>query len=388
MGAVLAGLSGINSVSGPGMLDFESCQSLEKLVLDDEICGMVARLRRGIEPRDDFPSRPLFEELLRDEHLLIAAHTRKHREGADPALVAGHRARAARPLARGGRDDARPAGEPRGGAARRRLDAVAPPRRDEARPAGENGPRGARRGHGRAADGGGVREIVRFAKAEAVPDAAEVLGAEGLPEEDALAPRLRRLVDEAMADYAALVEPRAVCEELSAEAFASVLAPLGLPGDDLVVGRVVPRAQALALYVATLGEALPARIRRLFDEDALAEGYMLDAVASVGADLLSDRLAERFERELAAAGVDDARVLPYSPGYCGWPTAGPEAALRRAAPGGDRRDAQRLVPDVADQDGLGRPRRGSRRRPTGSGPTSRSATTARPTSAAGEWPRS
>ena len=80
MGAVLAGLSGINSVSGPGMLDFESCQSLEKLVLDDEICGMVARLRRGIEPRDDFPARPLFEELLREGHLLIAAHTRRHRK--------------------------------------------------------------------------------------------------------------------------------------------------------------------------------------------------------------------------------------------------------------------------------------------------------------------
>ncbi|HSD28280.1 MAG TPA: trimethylamine methyltransferase family protein, partial [Vicinamibacteria bacterium] len=80
MGALLAGLSGINSVSGPGMLDFESCQSLEKLVVDDEICAMVARLRRGVEPRDDFPSRPLFEELLRDQHLLIAAHTRKHRK--------------------------------------------------------------------------------------------------------------------------------------------------------------------------------------------------------------------------------------------------------------------------------------------------------------------
>jgi trimethylamine--corrinoid protein Co-methyltransferase len=79
IGAALAGLCGINSVSGPGMLDFESCQSLEKLVLDDEICGMVARLRRGIEPRDDFPARPLFEELLREKHLLIAAHTRKHR---------------------------------------------------------------------------------------------------------------------------------------------------------------------------------------------------------------------------------------------------------------------------------------------------------------------
>jgi trimethylamine--corrinoid protein Co-methyltransferase len=80
MGAVLAALSCINSVSGPGMLDFESCQSLEKLVLDDEIAGMVMRLRRGIEPREDFPARPLFEELLREGHLLIAAHTRKHRQ--------------------------------------------------------------------------------------------------------------------------------------------------------------------------------------------------------------------------------------------------------------------------------------------------------------------
>jgi trimethylamine:corrinoid methyltransferase-like protein len=40
----------------------------------------VARLRRGIEPRDDFPSRPLFEELFEEKHLLIAAHTRKHRK--------------------------------------------------------------------------------------------------------------------------------------------------------------------------------------------------------------------------------------------------------------------------------------------------------------------
>jgi trimethylamine--corrinoid protein Co-methyltransferase len=78
IGAVLAALSGINSVSGPGMLDFESCQSLEKLVVDHEICGMVERLVQGIEPREDFPARPIFEELLRDGHLLIARHTRRH----------------------------------------------------------------------------------------------------------------------------------------------------------------------------------------------------------------------------------------------------------------------------------------------------------------------
>jgi trimethylamine--corrinoid protein Co-methyltransferase len=78
LGVVLAALSGVDNVSGPGMLDFESCYSLEKLVVDNEICGMAQRLIRGIEPRDDFPARPLFEELLREKHLLIAKHTRRH----------------------------------------------------------------------------------------------------------------------------------------------------------------------------------------------------------------------------------------------------------------------------------------------------------------------
>lgn len=78
IGAVLAALSGINSISGPGMLDFESCQSLEKLVLDNDVCGMAYRLMEGIEPREDFPAVPIFQELLREKHLLIAGHTRRN----------------------------------------------------------------------------------------------------------------------------------------------------------------------------------------------------------------------------------------------------------------------------------------------------------------------
>lgn len=78
MGATLAVLSGINSISGPGMLDFESAQSLEKLVLDNEICGMALRIVKGIEPKEDFPSMPIFEELLAEKHLLISKHTRRY----------------------------------------------------------------------------------------------------------------------------------------------------------------------------------------------------------------------------------------------------------------------------------------------------------------------
>jgi len=78
MGATLAALAGINSISGPGMLDFESCFSTEKLVVDNQLCGMVFRLIQGIEPREDFPSLPTFEELLKEGHLLIWDHTRQY----------------------------------------------------------------------------------------------------------------------------------------------------------------------------------------------------------------------------------------------------------------------------------------------------------------------
>jgi trimethylamine--corrinoid protein Co-methyltransferase len=78
MGATLAALAGINNISGPGMIDFESCFSVEKLVVDNQLCGMVSRLIKGIEPKEDFPSLPRFEELLEEGHLLISDHTRRY----------------------------------------------------------------------------------------------------------------------------------------------------------------------------------------------------------------------------------------------------------------------------------------------------------------------
>jgi len=89
MGAVLAALSGINVISGPGMLNFESTQSLEKLVIDDEICGMARRLVRGIEQRDDILAVDKFEELAAGAQFLSLAHTRKwyRKEHSFPKII-------------------------------------------------------------------------------------------------------------------------------------------------------------------------------------------------------------------------------------------------------------------------------------------------------------
>lgn len=42
-------LSSINLSRGPGMMAFANCQSLEKLVIDNEICGMAQRFVGGVE---------------------------------------------------------------------------------------------------------------------------------------------------------------------------------------------------------------------------------------------------------------------------------------------------------------------------------------------------
>jgi trimethylamine--corrinoid protein Co-methyltransferase len=61
-GTLMAALAGINMISGAGMMDFETCQSFEKLVIDAEIIGMAKRLVAGVVARDE----PIALELMRE----------------------------------------------------------------------------------------------------------------------------------------------------------------------------------------------------------------------------------------------------------------------------------------------------------------------------------
>jgi len=78
MGTILAALAGINVVSGAGMLNFENCQSIEKLILDNEICGMAYRLIEGISQRDEPIALNLFRSISDlGDHFLTHEHTRQ-----------------------------------------------------------------------------------------------------------------------------------------------------------------------------------------------------------------------------------------------------------------------------------------------------------------------
>jgi trimethylamine--corrinoid protein Co-methyltransferase len=73
--AILAALAGINSVSGPGMLDYLLVFSLEKLVFDNEVCGQALHFVRPVERAGDLPVMDLARQLMAEGHLLTSPHT-------------------------------------------------------------------------------------------------------------------------------------------------------------------------------------------------------------------------------------------------------------------------------------------------------------------------
>ena len=60
------------------MLDFLLVFNLPKLVFDDEMCGQALRFVRDIHPIDDLPVGPLIDQLMADQHLIMADHTMAH----------------------------------------------------------------------------------------------------------------------------------------------------------------------------------------------------------------------------------------------------------------------------------------------------------------------
>ncbi len=88
-GVFLAALAGVNIVSGVGILDYITCQSLEKLVIDNELCGMAYRLIEGIRHRHEKMALDFLPEAIEKGHFLGHPTTLKlfREEGTLPGPV-------------------------------------------------------------------------------------------------------------------------------------------------------------------------------------------------------------------------------------------------------------------------------------------------------------
>lgn len=165
------------------------------------------------------------------------------------------------------------------------------------------------------------RELLEAAATELVT----LVPRPGSPTESLLGETIRR----ARAVFISTADPRGVFEEIEVEEFDPIYRGRGGNLDPSPVPLVVGRAEHVALFVVTLGAGVSERIRGHFASGELAEGYLLDQIASFAADALASEAARRFA---VAVSRDRLAALPYSPGYCGWALSGQHALFDRLQP--------------------------------------------------------
>jgi len=170
-----------------------------------------------------------------------------------------------------------------------------------------------------------MKHRIDWRPAETLPARREVLLLQGIPGGTEPSRRIVSIFDDAAAIYLESAEPRALVADISRDAFECVFPGEGHNAPETPIGAVVPRADALALFVATVGARVTDRIRALFAQNDPALAAMLDAVASVAADRLTHLLAIHHPA-VEDDGAGRGRVtLGYSPGYCGWHVSGQRA---------------------------------------------------------------
>ena len=127
-----------------------------------------------------------------------------------------------------------------------------------------------------------------------------------------------------------IAEPKGMFETVTTSEFETIYRESGNSDDDTPLEHVIEEAISLALFAVTLGDEISNRISALFDGGELADGYVLDHVASFAADEMATIAGARFEA--AQEARENAAVLPYSPGYCGWHVAGQRPLFARLGP--------------------------------------------------------
>ena len=137
------------------------------------------------------------------------------------------------------------------------------------------------------------------------------------------------IIDRSREVFNDMVRPRGLYETLAITDFDQIYRGRGDNDGDTPLEHVVDEAVSLALFAVTLGDQISKRISALFDDGELAEGYILDQVASFAADELASIAGRRFNADSAR---QDTAVLPYSPGYCGWHVSGQQALFAHLRP--------------------------------------------------------
>jgi hypothetical protein len=169
-----------------------------------------------------------------------------------------------------------------------------------------------------------MREILELNVADLMPTRNEVLADQGMAGRASIPERIKTLLDSALDLFHQLAEPRGLLQDVSLPEFEAIYEADGMNLPEGPVPPIVARADALALFAATMGNSLAVKSSELFKEGGAALGYMLDAVNSSAAERLGRQMCLHFLDHLPLDKRTDRAIKAqyYSPGHCGWHISG------------------------------------------------------------------
>ncbi len=180
-----------------------------------------------------------------------------------------------------------------------------------------------------------MTETMTFTAADVVPDRETVWRYQGIPDGTAVPERIERLFTAALGMFAQAATPKGILSEITKSEFEAVYQGEGRNEPETPVGDIFPRAEGLALFAVTLGQQICTEIDSYFKANDPALACMMDSLASVVADQLTEVVERRFHALLPKDGKAGrgSCVLGYSPGYCGWHVSGQRKLLEYLRPG-------------------------------------------------------
>jgi len=179
-----------------------------------------------------------------------------------------------------------------------------------------------------------MRSIVELDVASLTPTPNQVLAAMGMAGRANIPEKIKSLLDSALDIFRQLAQPQGLMQDLPIPDFPPIYAGNGMNSPEGPVPEIVPKADGLALFAATMGSALANKSSELFAKGGPTLGFIVDAVNSCAAERLGRQMGLQFVRTMPEEirNTKQLKVQYYCPGHCGWHISGQAKLFRTLGP--------------------------------------------------------
>jgi hypothetical protein len=179
-----------------------------------------------------------------------------------------------------------------------------------------------------------MRRIIKISRSETVPSQTDTFLLQGIPRHIRPSQKIVSLFGEAERIFREYAEPAGIVTDISKSEFTKVYKGESRNEKRTPVAEIAERADYLALFAVTIGQAINDKINELFEHQEFTLGIMLDSVASAAAEMAADAVERNYFERLREQNrvANSAAVLRYGPGYCGWHVSGQKKLLEFLRP--------------------------------------------------------